>query len=407
MPRESVEQRFIRYARIDTQSCPGQMQVPSTEKQFDLARLLEKEMKEMGLQNVRCDEHCYVYGTLPSNVEKEIAPIGFIAHMDTAPDFSGKDVKPQIIRYEGGNLSLSDTVIMKESDFPILKGLVGEELITTDGTTLLGADNKAGVAEIMDAMAHLIENPQISHGEIKIAFTPDEEVGRGADFFDIEGFGADFAYTVDGGPIGEVTYESFNAATAKIHILGKSIHPGTAKNQLVNAQLLGIELWNMLPAHERPEHTENYEGYYLLHHSSGNVEEFMMEITIRDFCKVGFAKRKQLIQDACDFMNRKYSDRVSLEFSDTYYNMKEKIEPVFHIVDLAKQSMIDAGVTPFTVPIRGGTDGSRLSYMGLPTPNLFSGGFNYHGRYELIPISSMHKAVDVIVKIAENHAKTA
>lgn len=408
MPQfETVEQRLIRYAKIDTQSQPDQDNVPSTQKQFDLAHVLKAELEALGLAEVRLDEHCYVYGRLPANTEKNIAPIGFIAHMDTAPDFSGKDVQPQILHYNGGDLALSDTVIMKEKDFPMLAGLVGEDLVTTDGTTLLGADNKAGVAEIMDAIAYLVDHPEILHGDIMVGFTPDEEVGRGADFFDVEGFGAEFAYTVDGGPLGELTFESFNAATAKISIQGKSIHPGTAKNQMINAQLLGIELWNMLPQNERPEHTENYEGYFLLHHSTGNVEEYTMEITIRDFDAAGFERRKELVRKAADYVNHKYGNRVKVEISDSYYNMGEKILPVYHIVELAEQAMIDVGVTPFTVPIRGGTDGSRLSYMGLPTPNLFSGGYNYHGRYELIPVSAMRKAVEVIVKIAELHAKRA
>lgn len=408
MPQfETVEQRLIRYAKIDTQSQPDQDNVPSTQKQFDLAHVLKAELEALGLAEVRLDEHCYVYGRLPANTDKKIAPIGFIAHMDTAPDFSGKDVQPQILHYKGGDLALSDTVIMKEKDFPMLAGLVGEDLVTTDGTTLLGADNKAGVAEIMDAIAYLVDHPEILHGDIMVGFTPDEEVGRGADFFDVEGFGAEFAYTVDGGPLGELTFESFNAATAKISIQGKSIHPGTAKNQMINAQLLGIELWNMLPQNERPEHTENYEGYFLLHHSTGNVEEYTMEITIRDFDAAGFERRKELVRKAADYVNHKYGNRVKVEISDSYYNMGEKILPVYHIVELAEQAMIDVGVTPFTVPIRGGTDGSRLSYMGLPTPNLFSGGYNYHGRYELIPVSAMRKAVEVIVKIAELHAKRA
>lgn len=408
MPQfETVEQRLIRYAKIDTQSQPDQDNVPSTQKQFDLAHVLKAELEALGLAEVRLDEHCYVYGRLPANTDKKIAPIGFIAHMDTAPDFSGKDVQPQILHYKGGDLALSDTVIMKEKDFPMLAGLVGEDLVTTDGTTLLGADNKAGVAEIMDAIAYLVDHPKILHGDIMVGFTPDEEVGRGADFFDVEGFGAEFAYTVDGGPLGELTFEAFNAATAKISIQGKSIHPGTAKNQMINAQLLGIELWNMLPQNERPEHTENYEGYFLLHHSTGNVEEYTMEITIRDFDAAGFERRKELVRKAADYVNHKYGNRVKVEISDSYYNMGEKILPVYHIVELAEQAMIDVGVTPFTVPIRGGTDGSRLSYMGLPTPNLFSGGYNYHGRYELIPVSAMRKAVEVIVKIAELHAKRA
>lgn len=402
---DTVVDRLIRYAKIDTQSMPDQECTPSTQKQFDLAHVLVAEMKELGLSDVYVDEHCYVYGTLPSNIDASVPVIGFIAHMDTAPDFSGAGVDPQIIHYEGGNLTLSKDLVMTPEDFPTLLDLVGETLITTDGTTLLGADNKAGIAEILTAVSYLIDNPHIPHGEIKIGFTPDEEVGRGADLFDVKSFGADFAYTVDGGPLGELTYESYNAATAKITVQGKSIHPGTAKNQMVNAQILGFELFSMLPAAERPEHTEGYEGYYLLHNTAGDVENFEMQITIRDFDSEGFAHRKQLVMDAAAYLNRKYGDRIEVSISDSYYNMREKIEPVFHIVEIAQQAMLDAGVTPRIAPIRGGTDGSKLSFMGLPTPNFFSGGYNYHGRYELIPVSAMEKAVEVIVKIAENVAK--
>lgn len=403
--KDTVVDRLIRYAKIDTQSMPDQESTPSTQKQFDLAHVLVAEMKELGLQDVYVDEHCYVYGTLPSNVEKSVTVIGFIAHMDTAPDFSGAGVNPQIIHYTGGDLALSDDTIMTPEDFPNLLDLVGETLVTTDGTTLLGADNKAGIAEILTAIAYLIDNPQIPHGEIKIGFTPDEEVGRGADLFDVKRFGAEFAYTVDGGPLGELTYESYHAATAKVKVQGKSIHPGTAKNQMVNAQILGFELYSMLPAAERPEHTEGYEGYFLLHNSSGDVENFDMQITIRDFEAEGFARRKQLILDAAAYLNQKYGERIEVAITDSYYNMKEKIEPVFHIVEIAQQAMLDVGVTPRIAPVRGGTDGSKLSYMGLPTPNFFSGGYNYHGRYELIPVSAMEKAVEVIVKITENVAK--
>ncbi len=403
--KDTVVDRLIRYAKIDTQSMPDQESTPSTQKQFDLAHVLVAEMKELGLQDVYVDEHCYVYGTLPSNVEKSVPVIGFIAHMDTAPDFSGAGVNPQIIHYTGGDLALSDDTIMTPEDFPNLLDLVGETLVTTDGTTLLGADNKAGIAEILTAIAYLIDNPQIPHGEIKIGFTPDEEVGRGADLFDVKRFGAEFAYTVDGGPLGELTYESYHAATAKVKVQGKSIHPGTAKNQMVNAQILGFELYSMLPAAERPEHTEGYEGYFLLHNSSGDVENFDMQITIRDFEAEGFARRKQLILDAAAYLNQKYGERIEVAITDSYYNMKEKIEPVFHIVEIAQQAMLDVGVTPRIAPVRGGTDGSKLSYMGLPTPNFFSGGYNYHGRYELIPVSAMEKAVEVIVKITENVAK--
>lgn len=405
MTTPDVLERFLRYVKIDTQSAPDQDTVPSTKKQFDLARLLEQELNEMGLTDVKVDDHGYVYATLAKNVERDVPKIGWIAHMDTAPDYSGKDVNPQLVEYTGGDLSLSADAVLTVADFPFLDDLQGETLVTTDGTTLLGADNKAGVAAIMSAMKHLLAHPEIPHGDLKIAFTPDEEVGRGADFFDVEGFGADFAYTVDGGPVGEITYESFNAASATVRVRGNSIHPGHAKDVMVNAQIVAMELFQMLPVAQRPEHTENYEGFYLLHHMEGTVEEAELHFIIRDHDRALFEQKKEFLHACATLLNEKYGERVTVETKDTYYNMGEKIAPRMEIVRLAEEAMQEIGLTPFVEPIRGGTDGSRLSFMGLPTPNLFTGGYNYHGKYELIPVSSMEKAVATIVKIAENNTK--
>lgn len=404
MNTPDVLERFLRYVKIDTQSAHDQEQVPSTEKQFDLARLLEREMKEMGLTDVKVDEHAYVYGTLPKTTAKEVPVIGWIAHMDTAPDYSGTDVKPQLLNYEGGDLQISDEAVLTETEFPFLKELQGETLVTTDGTTLLGADNKAGVAAILSAMKYLLDHPEIPHGEMKVAFTPDEEVGRGADFFDVDGFGADFAYTVDGGPVGEITWESFNAASATVCIQGNSIHPGHAKDVMINAQVVAFELFQMLPAAQRPEHTADYDGFYLLHSMNGTVEEAELRFILRDHDREKFEQKKQYLAECVDFLNQKYGQRVRLDVKDTYYNMGEIIRTRMEIVKLAEEAMIDVGLTPFIIPIRGGTDGSRLSFMGLPTPNLFTGGYNYHGKYELIPVSSMEKAVETIVKISEKNA---
>lgn len=405
MNYSDVITRFLRYVKIDTQSAPDQESVPSTQKQFDLAHILVEEMKELGLQDVRIDEHCYVYGTLPSNVDDDVDPIGFVAHMDTAPDFSGKGVNPQIIKYEGGPLKLSDSVLMDPVEFPELEDVIGEELITTDGTTLLGADNKAGIAEILSAIKHLVDNPHIKHGPVRIAFTPDEEVGRGADFFDVKGFDAKFAYTVDGGPVGELEYESFNAASTVVHVKGNSIHPGSAKNKMINAQLLAMEFFNMLPVQKRPEYTEGYEGFYLLHSMEGTVEEATLSFIIRDHSKEEFEAKKNYMTACVEFLNKKYGDRFTIEHKDSYYNMGEILEKEFHIVELAKEVMEEQGIKVHIVPIRGGTDGSRLSFMGLPTPNLFTGGYYYHGKYEMIPVSAMEKARDVIVGIIEKHAQ--
>ncbi|HOB34353.1 MAG TPA: peptidase T [Bacillota bacterium] len=406
---EKVVERFLRYVAIDTQSDPESSSFPSTAKQLDLARLLVRELEEIGMQDVTLDENGYVMATLPANVRQDIPTIGFIAHMDTSPDMSGKNVRPVLVEnYDGGDIVLNreKNIILSPADFPDLKNYAGETLITTDGTTLLGADNKAGIAEIITAMEYLLTHPEIEHGEIKVAFTPDEEIGRGADRFDVGKFNAAFAYTVDGGPLGELEYENFNAASARIRIQGRNVHPGSAKNKMVNSMLIAMELNSLLPPGERPEYTDGYEGFFHLTGINGDVEETRLQYIIRDHFRDLFEKKKQVLRAAADFLNLKYgSGTVELEITDTYYNMKEKIEPVLEIVDLAKRAMEEVGVTPLITPVRGGTDGARLSYMGLPCPNIFAGGHNYHGKYEYIPVSSMRKAVEVILKIIELHSR--
>ncbi len=401
--------RFLRYVKIDTQSDPQSETSPSTQKQFDLARLLVEELKQLGLQDARVDEHCYVYATLPANTDRKLPTVGFIAHLDTSPDFSGAGVNPQIIEnYDGKDIVLNkeQNIVLSPADFPELKNYTGKTLITTDGTTLLGADDKAGIAEIMTALEYLINHPEIEHGTVKVAFTPDEEIGRGTEHFDVEGFGADFAFTLDGGPLGELEYENFNAAEAKITIRGRNVHPGTAKNQMINSMLVAMEFNAMLPPAERPEHTEGYEGFYHLISFNGDVEQSKLHYIIRDHDREKFEQRKQLVRDIAEFLNKKYRRQiVDLEMKDQYYNMREKIEPVMYIIDLAKKAMQAAGVEPVVKPIRGGTDGAMLSYKGLPTPNIFTGGHNFHGRYEYIPLESMQKAVDTVVKIVELIAK--
>ncbi len=406
MIRDKVLERFLTYAKIDTQSDPESKQTPSTEKQWNLARHLEKELKALGLEDVSLDEKCYLMATLPANTEKKVPTIGFIAHVDTSPDMSGKDVNPRIIEnYDGKDIRLNDTLTMSTQDFPELLQYKGKTLITTDGTTLLGADDKAGIAEIITAIDYLIQHPGIKHGPIRIGFTPDEEIGRGADHFDVAKFAADFAYTLDGGEIGELEFENFNAALAKVTISGRNVHPGTAKNKMVNAIHLAMELNEMLPANERPEYTRKYEGFFHLIDFKGSVETTTVQFIIRDHDREKFEKKKKLMTKTVAFLNEKYdSNRVSLEMTDQYYNMREKIEPVYHIVELAQKAYEAVDVVPNIKPIRGGTDGSRLSYMGLPTPNIFAGGHNFHGKYEYIPLESMEKAVEVVVKIAELNA---
>ncbi len=400
-----VVERFLRYVRIDTQSDENSKTCPSTQKQFELARLLVRELEELGLYEVTLDKNGYVMATLPANSEKELPVVAFIAHMDTSPDMTGKNVKPQIVEnYNGGEILLNktDNIILSPDDFPELKNYTGQTLITTDGTTLLGADDKAGVAEILAAMQYLKNHPDILHGTIKVGFTPDEEIGRGADLFDVKKFRADFAYTLDGGEIGELEYENFNAALASITVSGRNVHPGTAKDKMVNSIHLAKELDSLLPAFQRPEHTEKYEGFFHLIDFKGEVEETTFRYIVRDHDLEKFEEKKQFLTKSIDLLNQKYEgERFKLELRDQYYNMKEKIEPVLHIVETAKLAMEEVGVVPIIKPIRGGTDGARLSFMGLPTPNIFTGGHNYHGRYEYIPVESMQKAVEVIVKIAQ------
>lgn len=401
----SVIERFIKYVKFDTQSDEASTSVPSTKKQLNLAEELAAELKGFGLYNVKLSQQGYVYAELPSNASKNIPAIGFIAHMDTSPDLSGEKVYPKIIEnYDGGDILLNEAqnISLTVKDFPEIKDYIGKTIITTDGTTLLGADDKAGIAEIMTALEHLSLHPEIKHGKICVGFTPDEEVGRGADHFDVTGFGADFAYTVDGGPIGELEYENFNAAKAIIKVRGRNVHPGNAKDKMINSILLANEFISQLPPHETPSHTEGYEGFYHLNDIRGDVEHTTLYYIIRDFDQASFEKRKENMRILVEELNKELdTDIFSIEITDQYKNMKEKIEPVLHIVDKACAAMEAVGVTPQIRPIRGGTDGARLSYMGLPTPNLFTGGHNFHGRYEFIPAFAMEKSVEVILKIVE------
>jgi tripeptide aminopeptidase len=404
----SLIERFFRYVQIDTQSSETSQSSPSTDKQFNLARLLEKELKELGIQDVELDDFCNVTAILPANIEKKAPVIGFISHLDTSPDVSGENVHPRVIdAYDGSTILLNKekNVLLSPEDFPMLKKYVGQSLIVTDGTTLLGADDKAGIAEIMAAMEHLIQHPEIKHGTFKVAFTPDEEIGHGMEHFDAKKFGTDFAYTVDGGELGELNYETFNAASAHILIKGKQVHPGTAKNIMKNALLIAMELNAMLPVNERPEYTENREGFLHLHQLGGDVEKAEMVYIIRDHDRQKFEHKKILIQQAADFLNASYgAGTVTCDVADTYYNLKEKIDPVMHIIETAQKAMREVGVEPKIIAVRGGTDGSKLSYMGIPTPNLFTGGLNAHSRFEFVPTAAMEKATEVILKIIELYA---
>lgn len=400
----TIVDRFIKYARIDTQSDENSTQTPSTLKQFNLAKEVEKEAIEMGLVDVSLDNNCYLMATLPSNTSKKVPVIGFISHLDTSPDMSGNNVNPRIVKnYDGKDIILNEinNVILSPKDFPELLSHKGEDIIVTDGTTLLGADDKAGIAEIMSAMQYLIDHPEIEHGKIRIGFTPDEEIGRGADKFDVEKFGADWAYTMDGSEVGELEYENFNAASAKIEIQGRNVHPGYAKDKMINAIQVANELISLLPKNERPEFTEGYEGFFHLISMAGTVEEANLSFIIRDHDRIKFEDRKKLLISSVGLLNKKYDNRITLNLNDQYYNMREKVEPVMHIVDYAYQAMEELGIKPNVKPIRGGTDGSKLSFMGLPCPNIFAGGMNFHGKYEFLPITSMKKASQVIVKIAE------
>lgn len=407
---ERAYEKLLRYAAIDTKSDDASETVPSSSKQFDLAKILVEELKALGIDDAHVDENCYIMGTLKGNVTG--APvIGLIAHMDTSPDFSGKDVKPVIHNnYDGKPLVLNSAqnIVMDPKKFPELLNYIGQDIMTTDGTTLLGADDKAGIAEIMTVVETLINNPELKHGDIKIGFTPDEEVGRGADHFNVEKFGADFAYTIDGGEIGELEYENFNAASAKITISGRNIHPGYAKNKMINAALIANEFINMLPAFETPATTEGYEGFYHLTHMAGEVEEATLSFIIRDHDKTLFEGRKAYMEQVTNFLKAKYPEApITIKITDSYYNMREMVEPVIEIVNVAKMAMEQVGVVPKVKAIRGGTDGSRLSYMGLPCPNIFTGGHNFHGRFEYIPLQSMDAAVATVIKMLELHAEKA
>ncbi|MBS8266758.1 peptidase T [Mesobacillus boroniphilus] len=404
MKNEIIE-RFTSYVKVDTQSNENSETTPSTEGQLTLANMLVEELKTIGMEEVTIDENGYVMATLPANTDKEVPTIGFLAHVDTATDFTGKNVNPQVVdNFDGNQIILNKElkIILSPADFPELPQYKGHTLITTDGTTLLGADNKAGVAEIMTAMAYLIQHPEIKHGKIRVAFTPDEEIGRGPHKFDVQAFNAKFAYTIDGGPLGELEYESFNAASAKVTFKGKNVHPGTAKGKMVNSAKIAMEFNSKLPAEEAPEHTEGYEGFFHLSSITGDVEETTLHYIIRDFDRDSFQERKELMQKITNELRLTYGEtRIDLEMNDQYYNMKDKIEPVKEIVDIAYEAMENLGIKPIVKPIRGGTDGSQLSYMGLPTPNIFTGGENFHGRFEYISVDNMIKSVETIVEIAK------
>ncbi|MCM3239718.1 peptidase T [Heyndrickxia oleronia] len=404
MKNEIIE-RFTSYVKIDTQSNEDSETCPSTPGQWDLLHKLKEELKSIGMEDVTLDENGYLMATLPSNTDKHVPTIGFLAHVDTATDFTGKNVNPQLVEnYDGGDILLNDSlhITLSPKEFPNLENYKGHTLITTDGTTLLGADNKAGIAEIMTAMAYLIHHPEIKHGKVRVAFTPDEEIGRGPHKFDVEAFQAQYAYTVDGGRLGELEYESFNAAGAKITIKGSNIHPGSAKGKMINSIKIGMELQNKLPAEEAPEYTEGYEGFYHLLSMNGDVEQTKMNYIIRDHDKEKFEAKKANLEKIVNELQQKHGENnIILEISDQYYNMKDKIEPVKHIVDIAYEAMKDLNIEPIIQPIRGGTDGSQLSFMGLPTPNIFTGGENFHGKYEYISVDNMEKATQVIIGITK------
>ena len=404
---ENLIKRFVKYAKVHTTSREDSETVPSTEIQKDLGKILVEDLKEIGLSDAYMDDKGYVYATLKSNTDKNLKKIGFIAHMDTSPAASGENVNPQIHRnYDGGDIVVNKekNIVLSPNEFSILSEKVGKTIITSDGTTLLGADDKAGITEIIEALKYIIESPQIEHSDIKVCFTPDEEVGRGADFFDVEGFNTDFAYTVDGGEIGELEYENFNASSVDIKIIGKSVHPGSAYNVMINAAAVATEFHSMAPQNEVPEKTKGYEGFYMLTYIGGEVDEAKLSYILRDFDLDGLNQRKAKIEEITKTLQQKYGeDRIIVEIKDSYYNMKEKIEPVMYIIDLAKKAMKDADIEPKIVPIRGGTDGARISYMGIPTPNLFTGGYNFHGYYEYAVAEEMEKAKEVIINIVKNN----
>ncbi|MCK7591621.1 peptidase T [Subsaxibacter sp. CAU 1640] len=403
--KEHIIKRFISYVTVDTESDPKSDTTPSTSKQWDLAQALTKELISIGMKDVTIDPNAYVMATLPSNVDHEVPTIGFVSHFDTSPDFTGANVNPQIVEnYNGKDIVLNEAldIVLSPDYFDDLLQYKGQTLITTDGTTLLGADDKAGITEIVSAMEYLIQHPEIKHGTIRVCFTPDEEIGRGAHKFDIEKFGAEWAYTMDGSQIGELEFENFNAASAEVKVKGKIVHPGYAKGKMVNSMYIATEFINSLPELEKPEHTEDYQGFFHLTSVEGKVEETVLNYIIRDHDKKHFEARKAMMQNLADEINSQYEREVIvIEIKDQYFNMKEKVEPVMHIIDIAEEAMKQVGVKPIIKPIRGGTDGAQLSYMGLPCPNIFAGGHNFHGRYEYVPVESMIKATEVICKIAE------
>ena len=406
--KEHITKRFLSYVTIDTESDPNNPAFPSTEKQWDLAKFLVKELSDIGLNDITLDENCYVMATLPSNLDYEVPTIGFVSHIDTTPDYTGANVKPQIHHnYDGKDIILNEkeNIILSPSYFEDLLQYKGQTIITTDGSTLLGADDKAGITEIVSAMEYLIKHPEIKHGKIRICFTPDEEVGKGAHKFDVEKFGAEWAYTMDGSQIGELEYENFNAAGAKIIINGKIVHPGYAKGKMINSMTIASDFISRLPKNEVPESTEGYEGFFHLYQIDGKVEQTILHYIIRDHDKELFENRKDFINSVVSNLNKELgSDSIEIEISNQYYNMKEKVVPVMHIVDIAEEVMKDLNIIPLIKPIRGGTDGSQLSFMGLPCPNIFAGGHNFHGRYEYVPVESMMKATEVIVGISEKVA---
>ena len=406
---EKLIDRFLKYVSFETTSDEESGVTPSTPGQMVLAKYLKEELENLGLQEVFLDENGYLYATLPANTSKQVPVVGFIAHMDTAPDMSGKNVTPRIVQnYDGGDIVLNaaESIVLSPSQFPELKNHVGEDLIVTDGNPLLGADDKAGIAEIISGVEYLMQHPEIEHGKIRIAFNPDEEIGLGAHKFDVERFGCDFAYTFDGGEVGELEFENFNAAAAKLTFTGRNVHPGTAKNKMINSIRVANHFISMLPSHETPEHTEGYEGFYHIIGFSGNVEQTVVNYIIRDHSRERFESRKREFQHLTNKINAEYGEgTLKLELRDQYYNMREKIEPVMYVIDIAKEAMLAAGVEPVVKAIRGGTDGAQLSFKGLPCPNIFAGGMNMHGRFEYVPIPSMEKAMKVVVKIAELTAK--
>ena len=405
---DNVTSRLLKYVKVNTISDPKSETLPSTQIQFDLAKILVEDLTEIGVKDASLDENCYVMGSIPGNA-KNAPAIGLIAHMDTSPEFSGENVKPQIIEdYDGSDIVLNKdlNIVMKVSDFPYLADFKGHTLITTDGTTLLGADNKAGIAEIMEVAKYFIDNPDVKHGDIKICFTPDEEVGRGTEKFDLEKFGADFAYTLDGSFEGEIEYENFNAASAVVKIHGTNIHPGSAKHKMKNSLLIAMEFNALLPVFDVPQYTEGYEGFYHLDEAGGTVELTTLEYIIRDHDMEKFTARKEFMTKAAAFINEKYGEGTAeIEIKDSYFNMREHILPVMHIVDSAVAAMEKTGVKPIVKAIRGGTDGAALSYKGLPTPNIFTGGFNYHGRYEAVSVQSMNKAIATVIEILKSYAQ--